>query len=318
MQKDRFFPIILLVLILLLVACEASQSPVQKVGSLDIGTAYRVFVQDDYAFAATNEGVVVIDIHQRNHPKKIALIETNDAAFGVYVQSDLVFIAGPADGLVIADTQNKSDPKIVGTFVDSGINEVCVNGHTAYASTQRGDLDIINVEDPANPYLLETYVGQGGIGLMVACFQDVVYFSLSDKGLDVLDVSNPSAPVKKMTIPKTQGAKDTQFVGNLLYLSCVGNGVRILEVAEPLFPTTIASFNNGGEAWGAGGDSKHLWIGDLKEGLEIYDMSDPRSPVLVAQDQHYAPHDIFFDGDYAYLADQDRGFIILEYMEGIQ
>ena len=64
--------------------------------------------------------------------------------------------------------------------------------------------------------------------------------------------------------------------------------------------------------------SNYLWIGDLQEGIEIYDVSDPRSPELVAQDQHYAPHDIYFDGDFAYLADQDRGFIILEYLEGVQ
>jgi hypothetical protein len=93
--------------------------------------------------------------------------------------------------------------------------------------------------------------------------------------------------------------------------------VRILSVAEPLAPTTIASFNDGGEAWGIGGDSHHLWIVDLQEGIKLFDVSDPRLPELVAQDQHYAPHDLFFNGDYAYLADQDRGFIILEYVEGI-
>jgi len=64
-----------------------------------------------------------------------------------------------------------------------------------------------------------------------------------------------------------------------------------------------------------GGDSKYVWVGDLQEGIEIYDISNPRSPVLVTQDQRFAPHDIFFDDDYVYLADQDRGFVILEYAE---
>lgn len=72
-----------------------------------------------------------------------------------------------------------------------------------------------------------------------------------------------STPVKIITITKTQGAMDTQIVGDLLYLACHGNGVRILDIADPLFPKTIASFNNGGEAYGAGGDLNDLWIGDL-------------------------------------------------------
>ena len=66
MQKNRNLPFFLLIFLFLLVACTDSQVPVRKVGSLNIGTAYRVFVQDDYAFTATNDGVVVIDIQQRN------------------------------------------------------------------------------------------------------------------------------------------------------------------------------------------------------------------------------------------------------------
>jgi hypothetical protein len=314
--KNRFsINIIIFSIMLILTACDSLQTPINRVGSLNIGTAYRVFVQDNYAFVADNDGVVIIDITRRDHPKKVALVELSEAAFGVYAQDNLVFIASPAGGLVIADVQEKSNPKIIGAYVSGGINEVCVNDHIAYASTQQGELRIINVENPTRPYLLGTYDAGDGPGLMVACLENIVYFSTSNKGLDVLDVSDSSSPIKTETIARTQGAKDIQFVGDLLYLSCVGNGVRVLSIANRLAPKTITSFNNGGEAWGVGGDSKTLWIGDLQEGIELYDMSNPQAPVLIAQDPHYAPHDIFFDGEYAYLADQDRGFIILEYRE---
>ena len=162
------YPILLFSLMMLLAGCQSSPNPVHKVGSLNTGIAYRVFVQDDTAFVATNDGVAVIDIHQRDHPKQVALIPLKQAAFGVYAQDDLVYIAGPADGLVIADIQDPTDPKIVGTFPGSGINEVCVYDQIAYASTQQGDLQIINAEDPGKPYLLGTYSGGDGIGLMVA------------------------------------------------------------------------------------------------------------------------------------------------------
>ena len=312
MQRIRWANLIVLLGISLLAACNSSPSPLRKVGSLNTGTAYRVFVQGETAYVATNDGVVVIDIHDRSRPKKTALIPLKSAAFGVFASGNWVYIAGPADGLVIADVTDKTSPRVVGTYAGGGINEVCAAGKTAYASTQAGDLLIISVADPAQPDLSGTYKAQGGMGLMVACLQDVVYFSGSNKGLDVVDVSDPSKPVLKMTVPRTQGAKDTQIVGSLMYLACHGNGVRILDIADPLAPRTIASFNNGGEAWGVGGDAKYLWIGDLQEGVELYDASNPRSPVLIAQDPAYAPHDVFFDGQYTYLADQDQGFIILE------
>ncbi len=314
--KRLCYPIILLSLMMLLAACQSFRKPVRKVGSLNTGTAYQVFIQDDTALVATNDGVAVIDIHQRDHPKQVALIQLKQAAFGVYAHDDLVYIAGPADGLVIADIQEPTNPKIVGTYPGSGINEVCVYDQIAYASTQQGDLHIINAEDPSKPYLLGTYSGGDGIGLMVACSQDVLYFSTANRGLDVLDVSDPSSPVKITTVSRTQGAKDAQIEGDLLFLACSGNGARVLDISNPRSPVTIASFNAGGEAWGVGGDSNYLWIGDLQEGIELYDVSNPPSPELIIQDPHYAPHDIFFDGDYAYLADQDRGFIILEHIQG--
>ncbi len=76
MNMKRFsMSFCLLSLVLLLTACEASQTSVRKVGSLDTGAAYSVFVQDDFAFVATNDGVVIIDISERKHPKKTALID---------------------------------------------------------------------------------------------------------------------------------------------------------------------------------------------------------------------------------------------------
>lgn len=304
----------LLSIALFLSACGASHTSVRRVGALNVGTAYRVFVQGDFAYVATNDGVAVVDVHQPDHPRQVALIELSQAAFGVYAQDDLVFIAGPADGLVIADVQDPTAPQVIGTYATGGINEVCVHDQMAYAGTQAGDLLVIDIHDPTQPSLLATYSPQGGMGLMVACLPDVVYFSSSNRGLDVLDVSEPSAPARVTTVSRTQGAKDAHVVGDLLYLSCVGNGVRVLDITDPRQPSTIASFNNGGESWGAGGNSDYLWIGDLHEGIEIYAMSVPSSPVLLTSDPGYAPHDIFFVSDYAFLADQDRGLVILEYI----
>ena len=90
----------------------------------------------------------MVDIHNRHRPRKTALIELNQAAFGVYAQEDWVFIAGPGDGLVIADVQDPTSPKVVGVYAGSGINEICVHDQIAFAGTQQGDLYLIDVENP--------------------------------------------------------------------------------------------------------------------------------------------------------------------------
>lgn len=70
MIKGRFSSIIGYLILLSLIACQSTQTSIRKVASLNIGTAYRVFIQDDFAYVATNYGVVIVDIHQRNKPKK--------------------------------------------------------------------------------------------------------------------------------------------------------------------------------------------------------------------------------------------------------
>jgi hypothetical protein len=314
-RQIKYFSLFILLILVVMVfgACTFSPTSVRKIGALNTGTAYQVAVRGDIAYVATNDGVVVVDISTRNRPKEIAVVELSEAAFGVDVQDDLVFIAAPSDGLVIADVQEPSSPKIIGTYPAGGISDVCINGHLAFAGTQQGELHILTIEDPTHPILLNSYQSNGGLSLMVACHRDTIYFSTSSNGMGVFDVSNPSTPVKMMAVPNTFGAKDTHMVGDFLYLACHQNGVRILDITDPRSPKTVATFNDGGEAWGVGGNAQILWIGDLQQGVKIYDVSDPQSPLRLTNASRYAPHDIFFDGQYAYLADQDRGFIVLEY-----
>ena len=300
--------------VLTLGACAPlSSTPIRQVGRLDTGTAYDVRVQGDYAFVGNNDGLVIVDIHQPNRPRRAATIELGEGAFGMYIEGDLAYISGGRDGFTIANVADPENPKILGTY-PAGVGSVCVRDSVAYVSHYQGQLNAIGVHDPANPTLLGSYEG-GGMGTDVACLQDLVYLGVAEKGVVVLDGSDPSSLTRVTTVPRTQGAKNMEIVGDRLYLGCHGNGARILDISDPRSPRILATLSPSGEAWGASGDNTHLWIADLQEGVELYDVRDPGQPRLIAQAENYAPHDITFAGGYAYLADQDKGLVILEYVE---
>ena len=314
MKNHHLMLVLGLSAVLMLGACASlSSTPIRRVGRLDTGTAYDVRVQGDYAFVSNNEGLVIVDIHQPNRPRRAATIELGEAAFGIHVENNLAYISGGLDGFTIADVGDPANPRILGTY-PSGAGSVCVQGSVAYVSHYQGELKAIDVHDPVNPTLLGNYEG-GGMGTDVACHQDLVYFGVAERGIVVLDISDPSSSVRVTTVGGTQGAKNMDIAGDLLYLGCHGNGARIVDISDPRSPRVLASFSQGGEAWGASGDSTYLWIADLQEGVELYDVRDPGHPRLIARAENYAPHDITFDGQYAYLADQDKGLVILEYVE---
>jgi hypothetical protein len=314
-KSHRLLLLLGLSAVLILGACSPlSQTPIRRVGRLGTGAAYDVQVQGNYAFVGNNDGVVIIDIHQRNRPRRTATIELGEAAFGIYIENNLAYISGGRDGFTIADVGDPENPRILGTYPSGGAEDVCVQGSVAYVSHAQGELKAIDVQDPANPVLLGSYEG-GGMGTGVACHQDLVYFGVAQRGLVVLDLSDPSSPVRVTTVGRTQGAKNMDIAGDLLYLGCHGNGARILDISDPRSPRVLASFSQSGEAWGASGDSTYSWIADLQEGVELYDLRDPGHPRLIARAEKYAPHDITSDGQYAYLADQDKGLVILECVE---
>ena len=314
MKNERLLLLLGLAVMLLLGACASlSSGPIRQVGRLDTGTAYDVRVQGETAFVGNNDGLVIVDVHQPNRPRRAAAIELGEAAFGIAVVGDRAYISGGRDGFTIADVGDPENPRILGTY-PAGVGSVCVWDSIAYVSNYQGQFYAIDVRDPENPTLLGSYEG-GGMGTDVACLQDLVYYGVAGKGILVLDLSDPSSPTRVTTVPRTQGAKNMEIVGDRLYLGCHGNGARVLDISDPRSPRVLASFSPSGEAWGASGDGTQLWIADLQEGVELYDARDPARPQLIGRAENYAPHDITFAGGYAYLADQDKGLVILEYVE---
>ena len=59
-------------------------------------------------------------------------------------------------------------------------------------------------------------------------------------------------------------------------------------------------------------------VADLQQGIELLDVSNPRSPTLAARWTTTHPHEIAGDTEYVYLADQDDGLEIFIYGEDVE
>ncbi len=98
------------------------------------------------------------------------------------------------------------------------------------------------------------------------------------------------------------------------------SGMVIIDINDRANPelvsivkTSDASFSNGGEAYGIAGNDEYLFVGDLQEGVEIWDIISPSTPQLIETDSQFAPHSLILEGEVIYLADQDKSFVALEY-----
>jgi hypothetical protein len=153
--------------------------------------------------------------------------------------------------------------------------------------------------------------------LGVECLDEVVYVADPGNGLKVIDVSEPTSPSRITTVEGTRGAWNPRARGKRLFLACHQNGVRILDTANPRSPVLISSLSlsDGGEAYATAGGGSRLYIADLINGVEVVDVTKPTNPISKARAEKYGPHSVSEDGEYIFVADGRRGFVVLDYLE---
>jgi len=281
-----------------------SQQPVLNVG-------YDIFVQGEYAYITNNDGTKIIDVSDPENPRKAGMITTSDGAFGVTVKDDLAYIASDSNGFIIANISDPENPLITDQYNDGGsAHSVCTNGSYAYVTEYPQGMEIFDISTPDDIIKVTEY-DDGGVFRSVAIKNNFIYLPDSGRGLKVLNVTDPSSPKLVSTSLLTHGAIDVYIHNDLLFLGCHRHGVYIFDISTLHSPIQLGKYYKlEGEAYGVTGNSTHLYVADLQQGVYLLDISNPAQPNEIVSYNNAHPHDIFYDGERIYLADQDRELFI--------
>ena len=294
------------------VACSSSPTSPLEVSQLSLGAAYDVFVRGGTAYVSNNEGIAVLDLSDIRNPRRTAQISersSGGSVAGFHVSGDTLFAYG--DRFSMYTLGDDPDPLIIASFNGRGfVSGAGTQGHMAFLAFLQGGLEAVDLQDAANPTSLGYAPSMGQVNDMVV-HDRFVYVANSSIGLEVFDVGDPSDPTRVGVVAGTPGAWDIHIVEDRLYLGCHMYGVKILDISDPSHPTVVGSFDNGGETYGVFAVGDRLYTADLQEGVEVLDIRVPSAPSLIMRDRNYHPHDLFSDGQYLYLADQDQHFVVL-------
>jgi hypothetical protein len=282
-----------------------------EMASTRSGVAYSVHVIEDYTFVTGNDGVSVFDVSDAREPRLVTLLELADGAFDLHFDGRVAYIAADEEGLVIADFGDPAQPEILGELsFGSVVYDVSFEGHHAYVADNSNGLRIVDVSDPGAPVEVGSHRLRDLRAVEVR--DGVAYLAVPNSGLMVLNVSDPSSPSGARVVPGTYAAINLHLGGEYLFASCHGHGTKILDVSDPLDPEIVGEYTvSGGEAYSAHDHGELLYVADLQKGARLLDISDPSDPQELAR-FGTQPHDVFYDGEYAYLA-CERGLVILQY-----
>ncbi|MCH8823960.1 MAG: hypothetical protein IH984_10670 [Planctomycetes bacterium] len=299
---------------------------IMQQGALDSGWLY---VTDQ------RYGVSVVDVSDARAPEVVGAFPTGPKSWGIAVRDDLAYVAAGYTGLKVLDVADPASPMLAGTFPFPGPRAVGLSldpehENIVHVGTIPGAFlvnfdvsDLQNIVDVgavniSGATALPRTIASGGGFAHVA--RDTATLAV-----DVIDPFGPfvvfhSGPLTPPEPP--QSSLDLALDGNILYradkfivLAGIESlpGLHILDVSNPAEPVELGYYGEGsgssttveGSAVAARSDRAYMGVhGDVlgSQALEVFDVSDPTSPSLLAA--HHAGdtpiNDLIVDGQIVY------------------
>ncbi|MFC1572694.1 hypothetical protein ACFL6M_03750 [Candidatus Eisenbacteria bacterium] len=152
----------------------------------------------------------------------------------------------------------------------------------------------------------------------LAVVDDFAFVWRLERGLNIVDVSNPEAPQRISELRLGAYESDIAVAGDYAYL--VGGGgytspgsLWVVNVAEPTTPQVTASLALPTKGSGIAVDGIYAFVADTDHGFLVINVLDPESPEIIGWvDTPGRAYDVAVSGNFAYVADGANGLQIID------
>ena len=204
-----------------------------------------------------------------------------------------------------------------------GFNVVVEPGETrtiAYVANEPYGVRAVDVSDPADPILMDTYGFESGRAFDVAISGTHRYVAQGHAGLDVIDVSNLANPTLLGRCTDLAGeAQGVAISGHYAYVAVGQGGLQVVDVSDPSSPLAVARVDTPDIAEDVVVEGSYAYVADVGGGLRVIDIADPTSPVEVGSYRPDRPtatgeyaRSVAVSGNYAYVANFYGGLQIVD------
>lgn len=300
-----------------------------------IDGAYDVTVSGNFAFVTSERrgSFSVFDISDPSNPTFIVESPHSDLVNARFLALDgaYLYFADPKQNAIgIFDVSDPRNPQFVSKLSNSavlkGAHSVAVLGDYAYVGTLDADSVVaIDISDKLLPQIVG-YTQGPAPGTTLNTVRKIygvgnyVYVApIAGSGLGIIDVSYPSRPTWKATVPCPGGGSPAvngvMVVDNYAYIACSNSGTfAIIDVTDPEHPVVVG-WTRGPEPGKTltyasnvfvSGNFAYVPLSHFHEpggAVVILDISDKTNPVVVGQTTEVREaQTAFVRGDFLYTA----------------
>jgi hypothetical protein len=224
------------------------------------------------------------------------------AVSGVATDGTLAYIADRPYFRVIDVSKTDSPREIASLFVDNIGDRVKVRGNQAIIFS-RGDVQLIDINNPYAPRLVNSYHAFGGPPSTAAFGRNAILEGNPYSGFHVVDFINFAEPREIGSI-KGHYFDTVADGGDVAYVNLQATDLLVVDLADQNNPRTLSNVTIGpvvGDIVPATEHHPVLLMMQTLSGIRLYNLSEPRSPVEMS----FTPlttATITADADIAYLA----------------
>jgi hypothetical protein len=255
--------------------------------------AARLAVADRHAFVAdTRGGLQILDLTQPTQPQLLARLDNIGTVVDVVVDGAFAYLANnrQSSGLVVVDIRAPAAPHVVARYHHESTIEVAVWNDLALVGDAAGVLQVVDVQQPAQPRLLGA-LALSGVPHRLAVRPPYVLVASGTAGMHVVDLTQASLPQLRTTVPIAGQALDIALIEHTAYIAAMEGGIQEVDCRIPLQPVPGVQYRHhdgtGDHIIRLLADRQHLYAIDSQRGLQL--LARPAPGQLWLQGSFVAP-----------------------------
>jgi hypothetical protein len=298
------------------------------------------------------DGFQILDLSNLANPVRLGGVVTSNAQ-RVAISGNYAYVADSLNALKVIDFSSPTNPILTNAVITANpVGRVAVSSNLVFVAEENEfnsyvGLEIFDISDPVNPLRTSSYrvtnppqtqeAHAGGIAVR----NNYVYFgyggvqlssseqggSMGFGGIDVLDISNPSIPVRAGGIATSDRYFGLTIASNYLYGAYgytpysppppnapnpVSGGIKIFNISNPTTLSQVWSYQTNAFASDVAVSGTNAFLSGSNPRLQIFDISNPASGTKIAgYDTTGQGLGIAASGNYAFMADGDQGLQIV-------
>jgi hypothetical protein len=286
-----------------------------EVGFLDTQfQVYEIAVDGSLVFLAnSSDGLRIIDCSDPSNPSQIGWLNLVGISRGVALKGDIAFIAAGAHGLKAIDVSDPTAPFQIGNFQPGGgwyAQHVALMGSYALVAGGSSGLRILDVSDPT-ALVQVSELDTPGYAWRLAVRDTRVYLADSEGGFRVISVFDPTAPMELGVLATSDPTENVALGDDLAFVPAGSGGLVVVGIGGMPPPVQVGHFPTAGRIYHMAVEGRYAYAAG--DGLAVIDVSDPGSPILVAQtDIVEDAWGVALEGDHFFVAEDEAGLRIVD------